>query len=172
MPTSASAVRFAALDKLQHQVPGGYYAGTLYHSLATIIENPALPHWGLFTRRDFQVPRWPALAVSLLLLVLLASVAFVRGRERRDRAEGQRTSVAHLGFLSLYALLCLAAYSFYVLGQWFYPRYYYSLTYMAVILVSICLARSMERLAQRTYWRALLATALAVVLGPNGITSA
>lgn len=151
VPDSGRAVRFAALDRYAHEPPGGYYAQNLLRSVATLSDNPALPGFRSFRGLDYYKPEWWGLAVNLPLFIGLCTLAARGGK------------LGHLVFLLPYVCLMLCAYSFYVLGQWFYPRYYYAPMYVVVLVVSVALGSLYAGLPGRRL-RATLAAALVLLL--------
>ncbi|MBM4094149.1 MAG: hypothetical protein FJ276_32800 [Planctomycetes bacterium] len=125
LPTSGAGVRFISLAYgYKHWGRGGaylsgdgvplkYYALSLRASLREI-----------FTALDL-------LSTSLTLRGMLAALAVAAVVSRRRLAE----YAVRYPFLALFPLLQIVAYSFWIFGQWFYPRYYYTVAGVAVIWI-------------------------------------
>jgi hypothetical protein len=63
---------------------------------------------------------------------MLAALVFARRSARRGR-----TLPADFGFLLLYSVLMVCAYSFVVFGQIFYSRYYYPVFFFSIVLGAV-----------------------------------
>ena len=73
-------------------------------------------------------------------------------------------SLWQLGWLVAYAALTVAAYSFWIFGNWFYPRYYYTLGFLTILLVSIAVGRLFALLRARRRAVVALATGLTLLV--------
>jgi len=63
--------------------------------------------------------------------------------------------------LALFPLVQVAAYSFWILGQWFYPRYYFATTAVLVIWICIAVEGLVDRLPRMRRGTELAAAVLA-----------
>jgi len=128
LPTSGSGVRLISLAlgydywgrRYEYfpldSVPVEYYQLSLLASLRVIL-NSLAPPMAIFTLRGFVV-----------VLLAVGVAAWRRlGATLRENTH-----------LALFPLVQVAAYSFWILGQWFYPRYYFATT--AVLVIWICIA--------------------------------
>ncbi|UCH83142.1 MAG: glycosyltransferase family 39 protein [Candidatus Latescibacterota bacterium] len=103
---------------------------------------------------------------NVLGLLLLAAFIYVVVFRRRSLVV---TGFRELQFLLLYAVLVIAAYSFYVFGVFFFVRYYYPIYFIACIYAGLLLEEGFRRLpARTTLTRPLAAAILVVYLGVFG----
>jgi len=146
LPESGSATRFLSTAYAPHDYPslqradfadgppGSFLLSNLGRSFLQLGTSPVMQ---MFTRASERIlnssrldPDAALTGVGGMLLLGLAALLYAAHRQRLT--SGRERS--GLGFLYLYAILLLAAYSFVVFGQIFYSRYYYPLFFLSIIV--------------------------------------
>lgn len=146
MPDSGQAVRFlsmsprasnypAASENLKlNNIPFGFYLNNLKIACTKLNRTPFL-----------QTAMWLGLLLSMPRLGLLLSFAVVGGIAlflliyRKSLVEYIRRmpKLAEANWLILYSVLIVAGYTLYVFCQWFYPRYFFPITWISIIYSAV-----------------------------------
>jgi hypothetical protein len=146
MPDSGRAVRFLSMSPtasnyrgvsdnidLNH-IPLGYYLHNIKMTLTKLNRTPFL-----------QTAMWLGLVLSMPGLGLffsyasVAAIVFILFIYRKSLAEyiRQMPQIADANWLILYSALIICGYTFYVFCQWFYPRYYFPVTWVSILYSAI-----------------------------------
>jgi hypothetical protein len=146
MPDSGQAVRFlsmsprasnysAASENLKlNSIPFGFYLNNIKIACTKLNRTPFL-----------QTAMWLGLLLSMPWLGLLLSFAVAGGIAlfllvyRKSLAEYIRRmpKLADANWLILYSVLIVAGYTLYVFCQWFYPRYFFPITWISIIYSAV-----------------------------------
>jgi 4-amino-4-deoxy-L-arabinose transferase-like glycosyltransferase len=147
----------------------GFIWGHVVHSFSVLkIAPPTHAVFRAFEKLGFALGAPTALTAvaNVLGLLLLAAFIYVVVLRRRSLVV---TGFGELQFLLLYAVVVIAAYSFYVFGVFFFVRYYYPIYFIACIFAGLLLEEGFRKLpANATIGRALAAVILVGYLSVFG----
>ncbi len=114
----------------------GFFWDHIVHSLSVLKVTPGV-HVVFRSLERVGIASNPAVAnVIANVLGMVALVGFVWWARRQRKHDDGR---GELGFTLLYAVLMLAAYSFYIFGVFFFTRYYYPVLFIATIYLALFL---------------------------------
>jgi len=146
LPESGAATRFLSTAYAPHDYPplqradfadgppGSFLLSNLGRSFLQLGTSPVMQMFMRASERMLQAsPLAPDAAVTGIGGMLLLGLAALLYAAHRQRLTPGRER-GGLGFLYLYAVLLVAAYSFVVFGQIFYSRYYYPLFFLSIMV--------------------------------------
>jgi 4-amino-4-deoxy-L-arabinose transferase-like glycosyltransferase len=146
MPDSGQAVRFLSMSPTAsryhaagenidlNNIPWGYYIHNMKMSFTKLNRTPFL-----------QTAMWLGLIFSLPGLGLFFSFAVMTGivfllfiyRKSLLEYIQKMPRLTDANWLILYSALIVSGYTFYVFCQWFYPRYYFPVTWVSILYSAV-----------------------------------
>jgi hypothetical protein len=147
MPTSGQAVRFMSQNygfdfinfrfgidqpsSFLHDIPIRYYLENVSFSFIKLLRH--LPYTSYVAGVSYDILKTPMgnylmtkeLIEILVLLAMLLLFSILWKSSPRSNSAWK--------ILFIYSILLIAAYSFYIFGQWFYHRYYFAIAFMGTI---------------------------------------
>lgn len=173
MPDSGQAVRFLSMSPTAskyhavsenidlNRIPLGYYLHNIKMTLTKLNRTPFL-----------QTAMWlglvlsmPTLGILLSFLVIGAIVVFlIIYRESLAAYLKKNPGITDANWLILYSVLIVIGYTFYVFGQWFYPRYYFPITWVSILYSAIFIDFLANHLFNKHAQKIIISTVLFLLI--------
>jgi hypothetical protein len=145
LPQSGEATRFLSAAYAEHdhpelagstydEAPGLFLLGNVVRSVLQLGTSPVVQIYARGLERVTRPLAIDSPSNLYTLTALLALAAFVIVLAARRTRVDRPWVYEEFGFLIVYCVLLVAAYSFYVFGMIFYSRYYYPIFFLSIVL--------------------------------------